>query len=362
MAHCAYAGTLPMATVMSLRNYPFSDELDVAFSLAATRMLGDHAGAFWEWGGGDRVFESVTKMTSLYQQAGMESLVQMSPTSLGAVRPPEGVVGTSFADSDVRAQYLQDIERLAGLHPKYLNAAAEINLFLYLNQGEFEHFQSLYQEAYERVKAISPATQVGLSYHHELFYLERNFELPAQLGPQDFIGFSSYPSWTVYKAVFDSIADIPAEYYGWIRQVYPTQTVLFTEIGWPNAGDGSLADQADFVLALPRLLGDVDPELVVWTLLHDVAHFRVDMLTDEAIAVLDSFGVDPEVLFAQLNSMGLLTLDGLAKPAWPAALSVRTPPTSLGVQAPAVPEPGGGVLLVSMGLVVLRRRRRKVAG
>jgi hypothetical protein len=45
--------------------------------------------------------------------------------------------------------------------------------------------------------------------------------------------------------------------------LFPTQPIVFTEVGWPSAGGGTLEDQSDFVSALPRLMRTVRPALVI---------------------------------------------------------------------------------------------------
>lgn len=354
--------------------YPFHSDSDLQTSLAQALLVGDYGAAFWEWGRGERSYQTLGDLTRLFHGVGMGVVAQLGPTSLDRVTPPPDLEATSFADPQLRQRYLADVERMAACQPEYMNIAAEINLFTYLNPEQYPHFRSLYNEAYDRAKAISPRTQVGVSYHADLFHLERNYAMPMDLGPQDFIGVSAYPSWLVYREVFESVESIPTGYYGWLRDLYPETPLVFTEVGWPHDGMGNLDDQAAFVRELPRLFGPLEPEVVVWTLLHDVQHFDPDMLTEaQRQLLMDEFDVDAEVLFDQLNSMGLRTWDGRAKPAWLAALSLRqggpeplplgdwrfTPESSDLRPLPGrilVPEPGSLACVCAGGIWLLRRR------
>jgi hypothetical protein len=98
--------------------------------------------------------------------------------------------------------------------------------------------------------------------------------------------------------------------------------ILFTEVGWPSAGRGSVQDQATFVALLPQLMAGVHPDVVMWALEHDDPHWSVSILTPKELAVLAALGIDPQQLFVELNSSGLRNWDGSAKPAWSAALSL----------------------------------------
>ena len=182
--------------------------------------------------------------------------------------------------------------------------------------AEFENYKTLYRDAYYLVKAISPETQVGLSYLYKLFLWDQELALPSELGPHDFIAFATYPGWMVRRGIVDSPFDIDSNWYGQIRQVFPNIPIIISEIGWASEGSGSRAQQADFIGELPRLMRDLRPHLVTWTLLHDVTFFHPNLLSLEAVEFLDSLGVDYELLFQDFNSMGIHERDGTPKPSW----------------------------------------------
>ena len=291
---------------------------DFILALQQTANLGGPVSFLHDWKAGEAGLTYLGFMVPAARQLGMKVFLQLAPTSMGQPLPPDGVPA-SFANAQARARYLADVERLASFRPDYLNLAAEVDLTFVFAPGEAAAFASLYKEAYAAAKRVSPATQVGVSYHMDLFFIAQEFGIPAYLGPQDYIGFTTYPAWLVFDGVVPTVAAIPSGYYDRIRMVLPTQPIVFTEAGWPSAGGGTPQDQADFISALPRLMRTVRPALVIWTMLTDVHKFDLGLLTDEQRRFFESINVDPAVLFARFNSMGLVDWDGLEKPAYLAA-------------------------------------------
>jgi hypothetical protein len=323
-AASAQAKDTPFGVLLTPAHMPAPRDGDLLQSLQETAFVGGHVSFMWEWAD-DTAFENISALMPLYRAFGLKTFIQMSPTGVGRPAPPENLPA-SFADPDVRSRYLTDLQRLAALQPDYMNLAAEINLLHHVDgevgTSEWSEYVTLYQEAYQQVKAISPGTQVGVSFHLDLLFGYEQYALIEELGEQDYVGFTTYPSWLVYKGVFSSVDDIPVEYYDRVRIVVPDKPIVYAEVGWPSAGTGTYATQADYVAALPRLLHGTTPVLTTWSMLHDVDHFRVEALSEEQIAVLRGFDLDPVVLFAELNSMGLLFWDGPPKPAWLAAIEL----------------------------------------
>jgi hypothetical protein len=323
-ADAAYgqAKNTPFGVLMTPSHMPLPGPDDIGQAIFETATVGGHVSYMVEWPTNDRDVENIAGLLPIYRQMGLQIFLQFAPTSVGGPLPPDGYA-TTFADPQLRALYLANIRRLAEFEPDYLNLAAEINLLYYANPSEWDHFKTLYQEAYAAAKAISPTTQIGVSYHLDLLFGFRQLELIGNLGPQDYIGFTTYPSWTVKNGLFDSVADIPTAYYDRIRVVLPpSMPVIFSEVGWSHDGGTTLEEQAEYVVELPRLMNSTAPTLITWAMLHDVNHFKVEHLTAEQRALLAGFDLDPVELFAQLNSMGLLAWNGPPKPAWFAALNL----------------------------------------
>ena len=311
----------PFGVLLTPSHMPSPGPEDIGQAIFEAAHLGGHVSYMVEWPSSESDFENIAGLLPIYRLMGLKVFLQFAPTGVGAPTPPDNLPRT-FADPQVRARYLDAIRRIAGFTPDYLNLAAEINLLYYANPSEWDHFKTLYQEAYAAAKAISPTTQIGVSFHMDLLFGLEQYELVGNLGTQDYVGFTTYPSWTVQDGVFDSVADIPAGYYDRVRVLVPSLPVIFSEVGWSHDGGTTLEEQADYVAALPRLLSGTAPTLITWAMLHDVDHFKVEHLTAEQIAVLATFDLDPVELFKQLNSLGLLAWDGPPKPSWFAALNL----------------------------------------
>jgi len=82
----------------------------------------------------------------------------------------------------------------------------------------------------------------------------------------DLVAFTSYPA-----TVFNSPAAIPKDYYEHIYDhIKHSDPVVFMEIGWPTTGKGNEASQSEFIRQLPSLMANVKPQVLAWSLLHDV--------------------------------------------------------------------------------------------
>jgi len=291
---------------------------DFVLALQQTAQLGGPASFMHDWHSGDAGLTYLGFMVPAARQLGMKVFLQVAPTSMGQPKPPDGVPA-SFANAQARARYLADVERLAAFKPDYLNLCAEVDLTFTVAPGEAAAFASLYKEAYAAVKRVSPNTQVGVSYIMDMFLTFQEFSIPDTLGPQDYIGFTTYPSWLVYDGFVPTVDAIPSFYYDRVRTQFPTQPIVFTEVGWPSAGGGTVQDQSAFVSALPRLMQTARPALIIWAVLTDVHKFQLSLLTDEQKKFFASINVDPALLFARFNSMGLMDWAGVEKPAYQAA-------------------------------------------
>jgi len=311
----------PFGSAFTPPNYPDIKNEDLWQAFKEVAAVGNHLSLMIHWRESNLQASELKQLFDLCGEIGLKTVLQLNPTSVGQPAPPSGM-SPSFGDDEVQARFLADVSSLAGLHPDYLILATEIDFLHFVNPQEFDRFVPLYGAAYQKVKEISPQTRVGVSFHLDLFFAAENQELIQQINPQDFVGFTTYPAWTVYKGLYAQAGQIPSSYYDRIRDVLPDVPVIFSEVGWPSGGPGNLQDQADFVASLPRLMQNVRPELVTWTMLHDVDYFDVSMLTPEQADIIRSFDVSPEELFGELNSMGLLTLEGPPKPAWSRALEL----------------------------------------
>jgi hypothetical protein len=323
-AHAQVAKDTPFGTELVFANFPNSTAQDMANALAVSAAVGSHSCFTWHWGDVNSPRSVVESLPPLLRQFGLKSMIQIGATFLGNPGvPPEYV--PSFGDPAVRARYLQDITAIAQAHPDYIVLTTEANLMYRFNNPEFQNFRTLYTEAYNAVKLVSPNTKVGASYLYALWFLDyvvNGLDVPALLAPSDFIAFTTYPEWLVREGHYASIADIPPEFHGQARVAYPNASIVFSEVGWASKGRGTPELQVEFVRNLPRMLSTVQPELVTWALLYDVEFFQPSLLSPEATQFLINLGVDIDSLFEHFNGMGLLRGDGVAKPALVDALEL----------------------------------------
>lgn len=309
----AAAKVTPLGFELIPAHYPESTYEDILQSLRITAAFGSHSSFIWHWSE-ESALPLILPTLPVMRQFGLKSLVQVGAIFLREPAPP-GSLAKSFGDPATRARYLADVERIAAAQPDYLVLATEINLLARFNAPEFEHFRSLYVEAYNAVKRISPGTSVGVSFLYTVWFAEYwldGKDVPSMLTPFDFIAFTAYPIDLVTDGFYPDIASIPDDWFGAARLAYPQARILFSEIGWPSKWLGTQASQAEFVRNVPRLLSKVGPERATWAVLHDMEFFGRHILDPAAVAFLESLGVDIDALFAHFNGMGLL--DGLANP------------------------------------------------
>ena len=63
--------------------------------------------------------------------------------------------------------FVKSAKALARMYPPYLCLATEINFLALQRLNEYLHFASLYKEAYQAVKQVSPKTKVFVSFQWE---------------------------------------------------------------------------------------------------------------------------------------------------------------------------------------------------
>lgn len=305
----------PFGVGFSLANYPNGGPSELLDFVALANTVGSHASFVWSWKNQSSK-ALITGMVPVLQQSGLEVLVQVAPTALGAPVPPTGYV-KDWSDPTTRQKYLDDVAELASARPDYLNLCAEVNLMHYLNPDQFEAYKTIYQEAYDLAKSISPETQVGVSFLDVVWIGFREFTLDQELGTMDWVGFTTYPGKLWHQGILsgDTIEEI-APWYSIIGRVYPDKPIIFSEVGWASVATGSEEEQRQFVEALPVLMDGARPVFITWTLLHDTQFFDPNSLSEEARQILEGLGVDPAELFSRFNGMGLLHQDGTPKPSW----------------------------------------------
>ena len=169
---------------------------------------------------------------------------------------PPSSSGKTFADADIRAAFVSYAKYVAlNYKPAYLALGVEINLYLDKNKESLADFASLYAEAYDRVKEISPETQVTVTFQYEdlqaiLPTEDKHFSdwpLLQEFDPRlDVMAISTYPSFA-----FDTPAAIPDNYYSQLR-AFTDRPIVIAEMGYSSAAgvqginDGTEEEQDAF--------------------------------------------------------------------------------------------------------------------
>ncbi len=233
---------------------------------------------------------------------------------------PDELRGRDFSDNRVRAAFIAYAKYLAlNYKPDYLALGVEVDMyFRRRDSAAFQTFLSLYFEAYDAVKQVSPDTLVFPTFQYEdltgrlpvadaqsqpLWPLVNRFEPKI-----DLIAVSTFPGF-----VFPKAADIAPDYYRQLSGQF-SKPLAFVSSGWSSQSEASAAADSDGEQAafMERLLADarwLAAKLVIWYLGRDST-------------------VKPAGGFTPLASAGLIRPDGAAKPAWGiwlSELSARPP-------------------------------------
>lgn len=290
------------------QNFPSHSALDLDHAFQTAAEIADYAVFIYQWHALD--MRIVQQMIEKSKNAGLKPIIGLSPTTLDQGRkeldiPPhirrKAGLSVSFANPLIRKAFKKTVKKLARLQPPYLCLATEINFLAMQRLTEFLHFASLYKEAYEAVKQISPETKVFVSFQWEWMRIidakephriTEHSKVIDVFRPQlDVVGLTTYPS-----PFHGSPQELPHDYYLWMyRHINAKDEVLLMEVGWPTRGSGNEIEQQAFIQYFPKLLDRVNVSVIAWALLHDV----------------DSAEFDTD-----LNTVGLITNSGKKKPGY----------------------------------------------
>lgn len=265
---------------------------------------------------GADVGEDTAKTTAAEHQAAtdrhLKTFFAIDPTDGATGRDriaglPASLTGAHFDDAGVRQAFVSYARYVAlNYKPAYLALGVEMNLYNDKNKDDLTNFLSLYSEAYDRVKEISPDTQVTVTFQYEdlqgiLPAEDKHFadwQLIKAFEPKlDVTAISTYPSFS-----FQNAAAIPDNYYSQLR-AFTTRPIVIAEMGYASAAgpqglnSGTEADQKSYV---KRALADAETlkmPLIIWFAGWDPAYAKDT-----------SFGV--------FQHIGLRSADNSVKPAW----------------------------------------------
>jgi hypothetical protein len=203
--------------------------------------------------------------------------------------------GAGFADANIRQAYLDEVEQLVNEHPpEFLNLCVEMNAYALddATKADYPNLVTLYEEAYNRVKFLSPDTVTYFSHSWELDLLHIT-DGPLNMFKDlrnhiDAAGISTFPQIVGIKQP----AEIPGIYYYDLPQYVDVPIIV--ECGFSDSAnyDSSPEIARDFPPHLMRALGDLNLALIQLVEMHD----------------LPSEGLDPFFRY-----MGLRSIDGAAK-------------------------------------------------
>ncbi len=220
---------------------------------------------------------------------------------------PASMTGKDFSDGDVRSAFLTYAQYVAiNYQPAYMALGVEMNLYSQKNNADFDNFQSLYFEAYDRVKEASPDTQVTVTWqfedlqgrlptedqHFPAWQLVKTFD-----ARMDVAAISTYPSFAFAQA-----SDIPEKYYSQLRG-FTEKPIVIAEMGYSSAAgaqginNGSEREQSAFLTRALREAQDLGMPFVIWFAGWDPAYAK-------------------DTPFGVFQHIGLLHEDGAEKPAW----------------------------------------------
>ncbi len=250
---------------------------------------------------------------SLAEENGLDLFVAIDPTDPTdrgrLVDLPDRLARASFSDPDVRLAFIAYAKFLAlNLKPKYMALGVEVNMYFESNPEDFPNFLSLYFEAYDAVKTLSPSTLIFPTFQLEDLAGElpsnqervSRWALIQQFEPKlDVLAVSTYPSFA-----FNSPSDMPEDYYSKLLGV-TSKPIAIAAMGY-SSGEGRQGVNAGT---------EAEQEAFLWRVLRDADSMRMAFVVWFA-------GCDPayatEPPFDLLRHVGLHRTDGSEKPAWQA--------------------------------------------
>ena len=178
---------------------------------------------------------------------------------------PQGVA-PDVSDPEFRSLWVAEAKKIAReFKPEYFSLGNEINDYFQIHPADLKEYLSLFEEAYDEIKDVSPDTKVFvvISYNHLIDNHQWSLlEIFAEKA--DLIGLTTYP----WKH-FDSPEEIDEDYYSRLNQ-YLDKPIAFTEIGWPSTN--SEIQQAEFLTRFLELTRGNDVEMINW--LFCISNYR----------------------------------------------------------------------------------------
>ena len=213
----------------------------------------------------------------------------------------------NLSNPEFREAYISDAKKIAEeFHPEYFSLGNEVTAYYITYPEDFDNFVSLYNEAYDEIKSVSPETKVFVVFSQNQMEGTETWNIIDKFGDKlDLLVFTTYP-WKFY----DKPEDIPDDYYSKL-ETYTTKPVAFTEIGWPSDTDAgsSEKEQAEYLLRFVELTNGTNVEFINWLFLHETEiSGTMASISDPAtgtIALKKSDGTLKEVYYIWLDLKNL---------------------------------------------------------
>jgi hypothetical protein len=243
----------------------------------------------------------------LAEQHDLQLLLAIDPTlpsNRGELADvPPRLAGEGFNNDDLRSAFISYATYLAhNYQPAYLALGVEVDL-IFLNRGDasFRNFVSLYFEAYDAVKEVSPETKVFPTFQYENLLgilgetpTQPAWSLVARFQPKiDVLAVSSFP-----RAAFDSITAVPGDYYEALRGRFDLP-VAFVSIGWGSEVEGAPdeASQLAFLLRAVAAADKLEAPFLIWFLARDPeTPANNGVVSLETMGLLDPLGRGKNIL------------------------------------------------------------------
>jgi hypothetical protein len=234
------------------------------------------------------------------------------PSDRGALAGvPASLAEQGFASEELRSAFISYATYLAlNYKPAYLVLGTEVDL-IFRNRGDasFRNFVSLYFEAYDAVKAVSPETKVFPTFQYENMLgilsdppTQPAWSLVARFQPKiDVLAVTSFP-----RAVFDSIAEVPGDYYEALHGRFDLP-VGFVSVGWSSVVDGAPdeSSQLAFLLRAVAAADRLNSPFLIWFLAQDPeSQDRNAAESLSTMGLIDALGTEKNVMRVWQTQLG----------------------------------------------------------
>jgi len=256
---------------------------------------------------GKDFFNTLENDVKVARSKGMEIYIAFEVLSpeRESLELPSGLNG-DFSDGEIKKEYVNIVEKVAKEYkPEYFILNVEVNLYKQYNLQDYETYKSVYEEAYDIVKSVSPNTQVAVS----LVYLD--FNNKDCFDSEDTLTFSSFVqdfpkqdifAVSMYPLCYGSPKNIPSDLFTRLNTL-SEKPLFISEIGYPSESffgiESDEKTQADFVSKIKSLDG---AKVINYVSLIDPSEAVCDLIVQASpslawycsLSLIDEDGVEKE--------------------------------------------------------------------